>query len=299
MLTVDAHCHAGLDWMEPIEALLFEMDRNAVDRAVLTQFVRLFDHTYLLDCVRRYPGRFAVIGAVDNTRATAVTTLERWAARGVQGIRIRLMDVGGMTQLPAVLVRCAELGLKLSCYGTQEDYASAEFRALIERSPGVPVIIEHFGFADFTASPPFGKFERILSLAEYPNVYMKLHGLGEYLPRPPAAKHPPFDLDALPPCIDMAIEAFGSRRIMMGTDWPESAPREGYGNVVRYVRQYLLRRAPAEQAAILGGTAASLFTFAWRGRQRRGALDQYRSGVSESSLTRARSRCPRLRSPRS
>jgi hypothetical protein len=37
MVIVDAHGHASLDWYEPIETLLFEMDRHGVDQAVLIQ----------------------------------------------------------------------------------------------------------------------------------------------------------------------------------------------------------------------------------------------------------------------
>jgi L-fuconolactonase len=65
MVVVDTHCHASLDWYEPIETLLYEMDRNAVDHAVLVQINGQFDNAYQFDCVRRYPGRFANVVMVD------------------------------------------------------------------------------------------------------------------------------------------------------------------------------------------------------------------------------------------
>ena len=71
----------------------------------------------------------------------------------------------------------------------------------------------------------------------------------------------PFDLSKAPPVIDMAIEAFGPHRLMLGPDYPPSGNREGYGNVVRYLREYLGRRSTSEQEAIFGKTAASLFRF--------------------------------------
>ena len=37
MLIVDGHCHVSTCWYEPVESLLFHMDRNGVARAVLIQ----------------------------------------------------------------------------------------------------------------------------------------------------------------------------------------------------------------------------------------------------------------------
>ena len=65
MLIVDSHCHAGTSWFEPIESLLFQMDRNDVDKGVLIQHRGVYDNAYLLDCVRRFPGRFTVAAMVD------------------------------------------------------------------------------------------------------------------------------------------------------------------------------------------------------------------------------------------
>jgi L-fuconolactonase len=109
--------------------------------------------------------------------------------------------------------------------------------------------------------PPYDLFTRALALAEQPNVYMKVHGLGEMMTRPAPMRHPPFDLDRVPPFIDMAIDAFGADHLMLGTDSPPCSHREGYANVVGWLRAYLARRSRAEQDAILAGTAQSLFTF--------------------------------------
>lgn len=37
MRIIDAHCHATPDWHEPVEALLFQMERHGVEQAVLIQ----------------------------------------------------------------------------------------------------------------------------------------------------------------------------------------------------------------------------------------------------------------------
>ena len=49
------------------------MNLNLVDKAVLIQHGRPetggYDHTYLFECVERFPGRFAVVVIVDLKRA--------------------------------------------------------------------------------------------------------------------------------------------------------------------------------------------------------------------------------------
>lgn len=88
MVIVDAHCHALLEWYEPIETLLFEMDRNDVDQAVLIQINGQFDNSYQAEAVRRYPGRFCSVVLVDHLQPDAPNTLERLGDGGASGVRL-------------------------------------------------------------------------------------------------------------------------------------------------------------------------------------------------------------------
>ena len=65
MPIVDTHCHATPYWFEPVEILLDQMTRNDVDHAVLIQINGVFDNSYLVECLRRFPGRFSGVGMVD------------------------------------------------------------------------------------------------------------------------------------------------------------------------------------------------------------------------------------------
>ena len=56
MLIVDSHCHASDCWYEPIESLLYQMDRNEVEKAILIQMNGQANNAYQAECVRRYPG---------------------------------------------------------------------------------------------------------------------------------------------------------------------------------------------------------------------------------------------------
>src|SRR5919204_5115944 len=79
MLIVDTHCHALPHWFEPVEVLLHQMHANGVEKALLVQVRGQFDNRYIMECVRRFPGRFAPIVIVDTDRPDAPQTLEQWA----------------------------------------------------------------------------------------------------------------------------------------------------------------------------------------------------------------------------
>src|SRR3990172_7826932 len=88
MIVVDSHCHSSPYWFEPVESLLYQMDRHGVERAVLVQFNGQTDNEYQFECARRYPGRFVSVVIVDTGSPGALAELERLAERGARGVRL-------------------------------------------------------------------------------------------------------------------------------------------------------------------------------------------------------------------
>ena len=62
MHIVDTHCHTTPVWYEPVESLLFQMDRNNVEKAVLIQIMGNFDNEYQFRQRRQIPGPPVVRG---------------------------------------------------------------------------------------------------------------------------------------------------------------------------------------------------------------------------------------------
>ncbi|MFC1966243.1 amidohydrolase family protein [Chloroflexota bacterium] len=100
-----------------------------------------------------------------------------------------------------------------------------------------------------------------MSLANYPNTYIKVPGLGEICQRPSPFRQP-FPFTAVPPFMQMAYEAFGPSRMMWGSNYPPCSRFEGYGNTLYYLKEYLASFC-SEHAKqwIFGKTALSLFKF--------------------------------------
>ena len=271
MLRIDTHYHASLHWWEPIEVFIFHMDRCNVDKGVLIQFIGEYDNSYLLESVKRYPGRLTAIAYVDVASPTAIEDMERVWHAGAAGFRMPLPQPATLAKPHALWRKAQQLGSVVSVVGTTSQFASLEFEEAVRAVPDLPIVIEHMGVLNrlITAGhgadndvpvPPYEEYRRVMELGKYPNVYIKVTGFSEYMPRPKVFSGPAFDLAKAPPFIDMCVDAFGAERMMVGTD-PSSSCREGYGNVWSDVELYLTRFSPAEQAAILGKTADQLFPF--------------------------------------
>ena len=268
MLIVDTHCHASPYWFEPVETLLDQMNRHGVEKAVLTQVLTTYDNTYLLECQQRFPGRFSVVAIVDEEKADAPETLERWTKAGCEGIRIRATVRSPGSDPLAIWRKTSELGIPASCPGGLDDFGTPEFESLVRELPGLNIIMEHLGGVGGGAGlrdvePPHNRYRKVLSLAKYSNVFIRIPGLGEICPRPMPNRHG-FPFVDIPPMIEMAVDAFGAHRIMWGSDFPPVANREGFRNALIGPMEHVSWRSEEDKEWVFGKTAMSLWKFGER-----------------------------------
>jgi L-fuconolactonase len=142
--TIDAQCCTSAVWFLPVESLLGEMDRTGVDRAVLVQFEGEIDNEYQFEVVRRYPGRFANVVALNYDQVDASSKLADLSRRGACGLRLPA-NVRG--DLLGIWKAAGELNLSISCFGNATEYFSDDFTKLIQSNSHVPVVLEHAGGA--------------------------------------------------------------------------------------------------------------------------------------------------------
>jgi L-fuconolactonase len=260
MVVVDTHCHASPYWFAPVESLLDEMGRAGVDKAILVQIGGMYDNSYLIECARRFPGRFSLVAMVDTDSPDAPKRLEELRAEGVEGIRLGPTVRSPGSDPMAIWRQAAELGMVVSCQGSEvEAFASPELENVIKELPNLNIVIEHLGGGGQDTAPPHNAYRKVLSLAQYPNTYMKVPGLGELSERPMPFRHP-FPFENIPPLIEMALEAFGAKRLMWGSDFPPVAGRrEGYGNALRWPMERVHFKSEEDKALVFGETAATLF----------------------------------------
>lgn len=261
MRLVDSQCHVAAVWYEPVETLLDQMDRNGVAQAVLVQFLGELDNGYQQACLARYPTRFASVVAVDAAAPDACEKLEALAAQGAAGIRLR-PDARSPGSDPLALWRAAAtLGLAVSCVGTAEAFCSREFLALLDALPALPIVLEHLGGTSRAGSTDTATRRRVFEAAgRHCNLYLKVPGLGELVPRPAVLPRGQAPLEAAAVVeLELALERFGPGRLMWGSDFPVVGSREGYANALGWVREAVAALEPGAVEGVFGGTARTVF----------------------------------------
>ena len=244
-MIIDTHCHAGLNWFEPIESLIFQMDMNEIDSCVLIQHAGYFDNSYILDAVKKYPKKFRAMGLLnfqEDTKLVLKKIDELFINKG-SGIRLNLNYPNKIhRKVINICNAVSNKGQKISVSGDLNNFSSKGFENLIYECSDTIFIIEHlaglgklidsqvnFDLKDKSMSP----FKNILNLSKYKNVYIKIPGLGELTPRPNLLNnHYPFIKDRFD-IIRTTMDFFTSKRMMWGSDFPPVSNREGYRNSLK------------------------------------------------------------------
>ncbi|KAL3926018.1 MAG: hypothetical protein SGILL_000017 [Bacillariaceae sp.] len=249
-------------------SLLKQMDSNSVHGSLIVQPINhKFDHSYVIQAIENHPDRFKGMLLHDPSLSTedAVSRLEDLALKGFVGVRfnpylwpktdgdagwVAMSTPGGGGE--AVYKRCAELHMPVGvmCFqGLQLHYE--DILQLLKTSPDTTMILDHFGFTSVT--PEGDKaFQQLLSLAEYPRVVVKISALFRLNDVSPYEKVRKKRFEPL-------VKAFGSDRLMFGTDFPfvmEQGP-EGYGGMVKLVSSWMDDTSTRDM--IMGGTAQKVF----------------------------------------
>ncbi|MBC2778911.1 amidohydrolase family protein [Parasphingopyxis marina] len=259
-MIVDSHCHVSTRWYEPVDTLLFEMDRCGVDKAVLIQLLGSFDNSDMADARRNHPGRFAFVAALPPEQADAAA-VKRAAGEGAAGLRLRASSSSPGEDPDALWAAAEEAKLAVSCVGPAESFVDGRIAGFAESFPGLPIVLEHLGGL---ARPDVGDrgamVDPVLGLAAYPNIFIKMPGLGQLAPRVSLdGEGVPLDLEGVAGLLESAVAAFGPSRIMWGSDFPPVASREGYGHALAWPRELLHSLDDEALGAIFGGTAARIF----------------------------------------
>lgn len=95
--------------------------------------------------------------------------------------------------------------------------------------------------------------ERIKDLARRENVYCKVSGMVT------EADWAKWTEEGLKPYLDTVFEAFGPKRLMMGSDWPVCLVGVGYSAWFALLDRYTAGLSEDERAAFSGGTATEVY----------------------------------------
>lgn len=249
------------DWSQErpcvVETLIAAMDEAGVAKAAVVHSSTTygFDNSYVVDACNRYPDRLIAVGSVDVRAPDAVETIKAWTDKGLAGLRI---FTGGSTkdfdpselEDPAAYPAWELLGkLGLTMCIQTGPVGLPQVRALAERFPNVPIILDHLGRPDVTDGPPYAAAQSLFDLADIPSLYMKLTPriMGDSTT---GAATPETWFPKL-------VEVFGARRLAWGSNFPTSPG--ALSEILATAKSRLLSLSAEDQEWVFGKTALSLY----------------------------------------
>ena len=254
------------------EQLLREMDATGIDKAVLIDMggTALEHHNYVTHCVRRWPDRFTSTGLVDVDDPDPPARLrELQDATRIEGIRLGSLgdpDAEKAEDLSTYsLFGCAdELGLNINLYGGPGNISCLEL--LAPAFPGVNISVDHLGVTPTTplTSDPYNRprfddeplppanYPRILGLARFDNIYIKVSG--EY-----AFSKVPWPYGDMKTMVEQIYQAYGAGRMMWCTDFPWIVPDPTYAKLVELPKHHLPDISAQDMEMLMGGSALKIW----------------------------------------
>ena len=123
----------------------------------------------------------------------------------------------------------------------------------VDRHPEQVFVLDHIAkprIRDRVMSP---WRENLRELARRPNVSCKLSGVVT------EADHQNWTVQQLRPYMETALDAFGPRRLMFGSDWPVCLLACGYQHWYQIVREFVSELSPDDQSWLFGRTATDAY----------------------------------------
>jgi L-fuconolactonase len=134
-------------------------------------------------------------------------------------------------------------------------YASQlkEAKEFISNHQEQPIVIDHLAKPNIKEGEWESWKKDINEIAQYRNVYCKISGMAT------EANWNTWTLDTLKPYIDTVVEAFGTERIMFGSDWPVCLVASSYSKWLETLQNYFNTFSIDEQASFFANNAIKFY----------------------------------------
>lgn len=269
-MRIDAHQHfwiynpAEYEWIDESMSLLRrnflpedlrpELEDSGFQGSIAVQARQTLEETrWLLELAERSARMLGVIGWVDLCSPECRSQLERFSRNPkLIGIRhivqsepddrflLRPNFLEGITLLEEF-----DLTFDILIYPRHLPVV-AEF---VQRFPRQRFVLDHLAKPRIKSREIESWAAGIRHLAGFPNVFCKLSGLVT------EADWRHWKQKDIAPYLDVAFEAFGPSRLMIGSDWPVCLVASSYSRALDVVRNYLHDHPAETRDAVLGGNA--------------------------------------------
>ena len=126
---------------------------------------------------------------------------------------------------------------------------------LVKKNPDQPFVIDHIAKPSMNAGLMDTWKRNIQTIAEFNNVQCKISGIVT------EADYQQWKPSDFTPYIDIVVEAFGTKRIMFGSDWPVCLVAASYKQMLSIGTNYFSSYSSTEQADFFGNNAKTFYQF--------------------------------------
>lgn len=229
-----------------------------IDGTILVQARQSIEETeFLLELAQQYSFIKGVVGWVNLCDPCVQGQLERLSAfQHLRGVRHVVQDE---PEQGFVLREEFQRGIgSLQQFNLVYDILIRSFQlpaatALASHFPRQMFVLDHIGKPPISTGDMEPWRTEIRKLAALDNVVCKLSGMVT------EADWNSWRPQQITPYMEVVLEAFGPRRLMIGSDWPVCTLAGGYEQVMELVTNFIARLAPAERQELWGGTAARIY----------------------------------------
>jgi L-fuconolactonase len=273
MVRIDSHQHfwqytpATHGWItDPMEVLKRdylppdlkkELDAHSISGCVSVQAAQTEqENRFLLDQADAYDFVRGVVGWVDLQDEKVEERLSHWAQHPkFVGVRHIVQDEEEDFLTNSAFVRGVRL---LPKFNLTYDLLIRESqlpaaRLFVDQLPEVKIVVDHLAKPKITTQKRSPWAEHIRALAKSSNAYCKLSGAVTE-----ADWHHWEDSDIYP-YLDVVVEAFGTERLMIGSDWPVCLLAASFSQVTELMHRYFVAFSSAEQKQIFGQNAIDFY----------------------------------------
>ena len=124
---------------------------------------------------------------------------------------------------------------------------------LVRTCPAQPFVLDHIAKPYIKAGEIEAWRKLMYTLGAMDNCYCKISGIIT------EADWQSWTPEQIRPYLDVALEAFGSRRLMFGSDWPVCLVAGSYRDVVNLASDYVQNLSVQEQQDFWGGNATRFY----------------------------------------
>jgi L-fuconolactonase len=233
------------------------LEKNNFDGSVVVQVDQTEDETLsLVSLANQYDFIRGVVGWIDLRNGDLASRLEYFATlKKLKGFRhIAQGEAPGFLVQPSFIqgvraLHAFDFTYDLLVYHHQ----LAEAIRFVSAVPDTKIVIDHIAKPSIRSGELAEWQKHMRQMAAFPNVFCKVSGMVT------EARWPGWKASDFTPYLDVVFDAFGTDRLLYGSDWPVCLVAASYDEQLSITAGYLRKFSDREKKSVLGENAKRFY----------------------------------------